>query len=79
MSRKNTACVDGGPSGGSSVRINLSEDLHRRYWYFLMLMVRTHMTRIEDIYLMWFQVWNVNYIPLIMDRPKWQLEGDNLR
>ena len=37
------------------------------------------MTRIEDIYMMWFQVWNVNYIPLIMDRPKWQLEGENLR
>ena len=24
-------------------------------------------------------MWNVNYIPLIMDRQKWQVEGENLR
>ena len=37
------------------------------------------MTNIEATYNMWFQLWNISYIPLIMDRPKWHLEGESLR
>ena len=37
------------------------------------------MTNIETTYNMWFQLWNISYIPLVMDRPKWHLEGENLR
>ena len=36
------------------------------------------MTKIETIYNMWFKVWNVAYLPLIMDRQKWHIEGENL-
>ena len=36
------------------------------------------MTKIESIYNMWFKVWNVAYVPLIMDRQKWHIEGENL-
>ena len=37
------------------------------------------MNNIEATYNMWFQLWNISYIPLIMDRPKWHLEGESLR
>ena len=37
------------------------------------------MTKIEDTYNMWFQVWNCDYLPLVMDRPKWQVEEENLK
>ena len=37
------------------------------------------MTRIETIYDMWFRVWNMGYLPLIMDRQKWHIEGENLK
>ena len=36
------------------------------------------MTKIESIYNMWFKVWNVAYVPLIMDRQKWHIEGEIL-
>ena len=36
------------------------------------------MTKIETIYNMWFKVWNVAYVPLVMDRQKWHIEGENL-
>ena len=36
-------------------------------------------TRIETTYNLWFQVWNCEYLPLVMDRPKWQLEEENLK
>ena len=28
---------------------------------------------------MWFQVWNTSYLPLVMDRPIWHFEGENLK
>ena len=37
------------------------------------------MTKIEDTYNMWFQIWNCEYLPLVMDRPKWQEEEQNLK
>ena len=37
------------------------------------------MTKIETIYNAWFQIWNTDYVPLIMDRSKWLLEGENLK
>ena len=37
------------------------------------------MTKIESTYNMWYQVWNCEYLPLIMDRPKWQEEEENLK
>ena len=36
------------------------------------------MTKIEDIYNLWFKIWNVEYVPLIMNRQKWHVETDNL-
>ena len=36
-------------------------------------------TNIVKIYNMWFQLWNTTYLPLVMDRPKWQMEEDNLK
>ena len=36
------------------------------------------MTKIEQIYNLWFKVWNIDYIPLIMDRQKWHHRGENL-
>ena len=37
------------------------------------------MTNIEKTYNMWFQVWNCEYLPLVMDRPKWNQEEENLK
>ena len=37
------------------------------------------MTNIASIYNLWFQIWNTSYVPLIMDRPKWLTDDDNLR
>ena len=37
------------------------------------------MTNIERTYNMWFQVWNCEYLPLVMDRPKWNQEEENLK
>ena len=36
------------------------------------------MTKIENIYNLWFQVWNTEYVPLIMNRQKWHVETENL-
>ena len=36
------------------------------------------MNKIEQIYNLWFKVWNIDYIPLIMDRQKWHHRGENL-
>ena len=37
------------------------------------------MTNIDKTYMMWFQVWNNEYLPLVMDRPKWNQEKENLK
>ena len=37
------------------------------------------MTQIEKVYNFWFQIWNTDYVPLIMDRSKWHVEDENLR
>ena len=37
------------------------------------------MTNIERTYNMWFQVWNCEYLPLVMDRSKWNQEEENLK
>ena len=37
------------------------------------------MTEAHKLYEKWFQVWNDCYIPLIMDRPIWHIEGENLK
>ena len=37
------------------------------------------MTNIDKTYMMWFQVWNTDYLPLVMDRPKWNQEQENLK
>ena len=37
------------------------------------------MTNIDKTYMLWFQVWNNEYLPLIMDRPKWNQEEENLK
>ena len=34
---------------------------------------------IVTIYNMWFKLWNTTYLPLVMDRPKWHVEGENLQ
>ena len=36
------------------------------------------MTRIEDAYKLWYNIWNVDYIPLIAQRQKWHAETENL-
>ena len=36
------------------------------------------MTRIEDAYKLWYNIWNVDYIPLIAQRQKWHVETENL-
>ena len=41
--------------------------------------VEDMMKKIENTYNMWFQVWNCEYLPLVMDRPKWQEEEENLK
>ena len=33
---------------------------------------------IDEKYELWYQVWNENYIPLIMDRQKWHFRKENL-
>ena len=42
-------------------------------------LVEDLITKVTNTYNMWFQVWNVDYIPLIMDRPKWHLQDDDLK
>ena len=37
------------------------------------------MTNIDKTFMMWFQVWNNEYLPLVMDRPKWNQEKENLK
>ena len=37
------------------------------------------MSNVENTYNLWFQVWNTEYLPLVMDRPKWHLEDENLK
>ena len=37
------------------------------------------MDNIVTIYNMWFRLWNTTYLPLVMDRPKWHLEEENLQ
>ena len=37
------------------------------------------MHKIEDAYLLWYKVWNVDYVPLIAQRQKWHFEEENLR
>ena len=37
------------------------------------------MTRTETTYNLWFQVWDCEYLPLVMDRPKCQLAEENLK
>ena len=37
------------------------------------------MTNIDKTCMMWFQVWNNEYLPLVMDRPKWNQEKENLK
>ena len=37
------------------------------------------MTNIEKTYNTWFQVWNCEYLPLVMDRQKWNQEEENLK
>ena len=37
------------------------------------------MTNIEKTYNTWFQVWNCEYLPLVMDRPKWNQSEENLK
>ena len=37
------------------------------------------MSNVENTYNLWFQVWNTEYLPLVMDRPKWHLEDENLQ
>ena len=37
------------------------------------------MENIVTIYNMWFQLWNTTYLPLVMDRPKWHIEEENLQ
>ena len=34
---------------------------------------------IVTIYNMWFRLWNTTYLPLVMDRPKWHIEEENLQ
>ena len=34
---------------------------------------------IVTIYNMWFKLWNTTYLPLVMDRPKWHIEEENLQ
>ena len=60
---KNSTFMDRAPKGLFTLP-NAAEDL---------------MTRIESIYNLWFQVWNTEYLPLVMDRPKWHAEDENLR
>ena len=36
------------------------------------------MTIIEETYNLWFQIWNLEYIPLVMDRQKWHTQEENL-
>ena len=36
------------------------------------------MTKIHDVYRLWYEVWNVEYIPLIVRRQKWYTETENL-
>ena len=60
---KNSTFTDRAPKGLFSIP-NAAEDL---------------MTRIENIYNLWFQVWNCEYLPLVMDRPKWHVEDENLK
>ena len=37
------------------------------------------MTNIDKTYMTWFQVWNNEYLPLVMDRPKWNQDEENLK
>ena len=37
------------------------------------------MDNIVTIYNMWFRLWNTTYLPLVMDRPKWHIEEENLQ
>ena len=37
------------------------------------------MSQVVTIYNLWFQLWNTNYVPLCMDRPKWNIDDENLR
>ena len=60
---KNSTFTDRAPKGLFSIP-NAAEDL---------------MTRIENIYNLWFQVWNCEYLPLVIDRPKWHVEDENLK
>ena len=36
------------------------------------------MKRIEATYMLWYKVWNVEYIPLVAQRQKWHSETENL-
>ena len=37
------------------------------------------MSKVVSIYNLWFQLWNTNYVPLCMDRPKWHIDDGDLR
>ena len=41
--------------------------------------VENMMTKIEITYNMWFQVWNCDYLPFVLDRPIWQVEEENVK
>ena len=60
---KNSTFTDRAPKGLFSIP-NSPQDL---------------MSKIEKTYNLWFQVWNTEYLPLVMDRPKWHLEDENLK
>ena len=36
------------------------------------------MSRIKDLYDSWYRCWVTSFVPLILERPKWKLESDNL-
>ena len=37
------------------------------------------MKKIEGLYDSWYQCWATSFVPLLLDRPKWKTEFDNLK
>ena len=37
------------------------------------------MKKIEDIYSLWYKVFSIAYVPQLMDREKWTVDGESLK
>ena len=37
------------------------------------------MTKISDLFNMWYKFWATSYLPLLLERPKWKVESDSLK